>query len=168
MTIFDAHGLTERTIVVRTADHGELALSHGMREKSYTAYEKMIQIPLVVSNPLVYSEPRETQAFYSHLDLLPTLAELAGVPELVSHGLGRSMVPVLRDPSASVQDSRRGHHDHIGWSKLIRGTPHQPSRNERSQPTHHANANIVAKRYRGTANLRRCGFHRTSSPRPPR
>jgi choline-sulfatase len=101
----DAHGLTERTIIVRLADHGELGLSHGMREKSYSAYEEMIHIPLVVSNPLIYPEPRETQAFYSHLDLLPTLAELAGVPELASHGLGRSMVPVLRDPSASVQDS---------------------------------------------------------------
>jgi choline-sulfatase len=108
MTILDAldtHGLTERTIVVRCADHGELGLSHGMREKSYSAYEEMIHIPLVVSNPLLYPEPRETQAFYSHLDLLPTLAELAGVLELASDRLGRSMVPVLRDPSASVQDS---------------------------------------------------------------
>ena len=108
MTILDAldaHGLTERTIVFRLADHGELGLSHGMREKSYSAYEEMIHIPLVVSNPLLFPEPRETQAFYSHLDLLPTLAELAGVPEAASYGLGRSIVPVLRDPSASVQDS---------------------------------------------------------------
>jgi choline-sulfatase len=108
MTILDAldaHGLTERTIVVRFADHGELGLSHGMREKSYSAYEEMIHIPLVISNPLLFPEPRETQAFYSHLDLLPTLAELAGVPELASDRPGRSMVPVLRDPSASVQDS---------------------------------------------------------------
>jgi len=108
MTILDAldaHGLTERTIVVRTADHGELGLSHGMREKSYSAYEEMIHVPLVVSNPILYLEPRETQAFYSHLDLLPTLAEVAGAPDLGSHGLGRSMAPVLRDPSMSVQDS---------------------------------------------------------------
>lgn len=108
MTILDAldaHGLTERTIIVRLADHGELGLSHGMREKSYSAYEEMIHIPLVVSNPFLYPEPRETQAFYSHLDLLPTLVELAGMPELASHGLGRSMAPVLRNPSASVQDS---------------------------------------------------------------
>ena len=107
MTILDAldtHDLTERTIVVRCADHGELGLSHGMREKSYSAYEEMIHIPLVVSNPLLFPDPRETQAFYSHLDLLPTLAELAGVPEFASDRLGRSMVPVLRDPSASVQD----------------------------------------------------------------
>lgn len=101
----DSHGLTESTIVVRFADHGELGLSHGMREKSYSAYEEMIHIPLVISNPQLYPEPHETQAFYSHLDLLPTLAELAGVPQLASHGLGKSIVPVMRDPSASVQES---------------------------------------------------------------
>jgi arylsulfatase A-like enzyme len=107
MTILDAldaHGLTESTVVVRSADHGELGLSHGMREKSYSAYEEMIHIPLVVSNPLLYPEPVETQAFYSHLDLLPTLAELAGVPELKSYGIGHSIVPVLREPSTSVQN----------------------------------------------------------------
>ncbi|MCC6776196.1 MAG: sulfatase-like hydrolase/transferase [Hyphomicrobiales bacterium] len=101
----EAHGLSESTVVLRLSDHGELGLSHGMREKSYSAYEEMIHIPLVVSNPLLYPEPRETQAFYSHLDLLPTLAELAGVPQLASYGLGKSIAPVLRDPSASVQDS---------------------------------------------------------------
>lgn len=124
MTILDAldaHGLTERTIVVRSADHGELGLSHGMREKSYTAYEEMIHIPLVISNPLLYPEPVETQAFYCHLDLLPTLAELAGVPELASHGLGRSIVPVLRDPSASVQDSVLFSYDDVFG--LAAGTP---------------------------------------------
>ncbi len=60
MTILDAldaHGLTERTIVFRLADHGELGLSHGMREKSYSAYEEIIHIPLVVSNPLLFPEP---------------------------------------------------------------------------------------------------------------
>ena len=107
MTILDAldaQGLTERTIIIRLADHGELGLSHGMREKSYSAYEEMIHIPLVVSNPILFPEPRETRAFDSHLDLLPTLVELAGAPQLAAHGLGRSMGSVLRDPSTSVQE----------------------------------------------------------------
>jgi hypothetical protein len=33
--------LTEDTIIIRTADHGELGLSHGVREKAYTVYEEM-------------------------------------------------------------------------------------------------------------------------------
>lgn len=94
-------GLRESTIIVRTSDHGELGLSHGLREKSYSAYEEMIHVPLVVSNPLLFPEPRSTLAFYSHVDLLPTLAELASAPAL---GVGKSLVPVLLGTSSSVQD----------------------------------------------------------------
>ncbi len=97
-------GLADSTIVLRLADHGEGGLSHGMREKAYTAYEEMIHIPLIVHNPKLFPEPVETDAFYDHLDLLPTLLDLAGVANPESYALGASVVPVVRDPSQSVQD----------------------------------------------------------------
>lgn len=98
----DQHRLTEETIVVRTADHGEHGLAHGLREKGYSAYEEIIHVPLVVSNPRLFPRAAETDAFYTHVDLLPTLAELAGTH---SGGVGRSLVPVLENPAAAVQDS---------------------------------------------------------------
>lgn len=105
LNALDTTGLTQDTIIIRTADHGELGLSHGMREKSYTVYEEMIHIPLIISNPNMYPFPQTTDSFYSHLDLLPTLAELAHVPHFSEYGRGVSIVPILKDPSASVQDS---------------------------------------------------------------
>ncbi len=101
----DATGLTEDTIIIRTADHGELGLSHGMREKAYTVYEEMIHIPLIISNPKLFPNSRETNALYCHLDLLPTVAELAGVPEFAQYGKGVSIVPILKNKVDSVQDS---------------------------------------------------------------
>ena len=98
----EQYGLTEDTLVVRTADHGELGLSHGLREKSYSAYEEMINVPLVVSNPVLFPQSTSTDALYSHVDLLPTLAELAQAPPV---GVGKSLVPVLLDANASVQES---------------------------------------------------------------
>lgn len=95
-------GLMDETIIFRTADHGEMGLSHGLREKCYSVYEEMIHVPLVVSNPKMFPEPVETDAYYSHIDLLPTLSELAGA---VSVGVGKSLVPVLTNPDTSVQDS---------------------------------------------------------------
>ena len=75
-----------------------------MREKAYTVYEEMIHIPLIVHNPKLYPEPLETDAFYDHLDLLPTILDLAGVADPESYGIGKSIVPVIQDPSQSVQD----------------------------------------------------------------
>ena len=101
----DSAGLTEDTIIIRTADHGELGLSHGMREKAYTVYEEMIHIPLIISNPKLFPAARTTEALYCHLDLLPTIAELVGVPEFAQYGKGVSIVPILKNNVKSVQDS---------------------------------------------------------------
>jgi arylsulfatase A-like enzyme len=95
-------GLMDETIILRIADHGEGGLSHGMREKAYTVYEEMIHIPVIVHNPKLFPEPLETDAFYDHLDLLPTLLDLAGVDRPESYALGKSIVPVIRDRSKSV------------------------------------------------------------------
>jgi choline-sulfatase len=97
-------GLADNTIILRIADHGEGGLSHGMREKAYTVYEEMIHIPLIVHNPKLYPEPLETTAFYDHLSLLPTILDLAGAADAESYGIGKSMVPIIKDPSMSVQD----------------------------------------------------------------
>jgi len=97
-------GLMDNTIILRLADHGEGGLSHGMREKAYTVYEEMIHVPLIVHNPRLYPEPRETDALYNHLDLLPTILDLAGISNPNSYGIGKSVVPVIKDPAARVQD----------------------------------------------------------------
>jgi choline-sulfatase len=97
----DAAGLTRDTIIIRGADHGEFGLSHGLREKSYAAYEEIIHLPLTISNPVLFPKPVRTDAFYSHVDLAATMAQLAGAPAL---GVGRSQVPVIMDPGASVRD----------------------------------------------------------------
>jgi choline-sulfatase len=107
MTVLDTleeAGLSDNTVILRFADHGEGGLSHGMREKAYTVYEEMIHIPLIVHNPKLYPEPLETDALYDHLDLMPTILDLAGVSDPQSYAMGASIVPVMRDPKKSVQD----------------------------------------------------------------
>lgn len=74
-------GLLENTLIIRTSDHGEMAMAHGgMRQKSFNAYEESLQVPLVFSNPRLFPEPRQSDALVSHVDLLPTLASLVGEP----------------------------------------------------------------------------------------
>jgi arylsulfatase A-like enzyme len=102
----DAKGLTDNTVIVRTSDHGELGMSHGrMRQKFYNVYRETLNVPLIVSNPLLYRQPQSTDALASLIDVVPTLAAIGGVPEPEQYALkGRDLSPVLADPSASVQD----------------------------------------------------------------
>jgi choline-sulfatase len=96
----DPESLRSRTVVVRCADHGEMGLSHGgLRQKAFNAYEETINIPLVVSNPVLYPRGAETDAFASLVDVLPTLLRLGGVA--APSGLrGRDLAPVLADAAA--------------------------------------------------------------------
>jgi choline-sulfatase len=74
-------GLLENTLVVATADHGEMGTAHGgMRQKNFNAYEEATRVPLVYSNPRLFKKPRKNHALVSHVDFLPTLASLIGAP----------------------------------------------------------------------------------------
>ena len=57
-----------------------MGLSHGgLRQKAFNAYEETINIPIVVSNPVLFPRPGRDEALASLVDLLPTIASLAGV-----------------------------------------------------------------------------------------
>lgn len=100
--------LAESTLVVRTADHGEMGLAHGgLRQKAFNVYEETLRVPLVFSNPVLFPEARSTESLAGLIDLVPTFVELLlgaeawdGWRRKLS---GRSLVPILRDPSAEVQ-----------------------------------------------------------------
>jgi arylsulfatase A-like enzyme len=74
-------GLLDSTLVIATADHGEMGTAHGgMRQKNFNVYEESTRVPLVYSNPRLFKRPRRSAALVSHVDFLPTLASLVGAP----------------------------------------------------------------------------------------
>ena len=74
-------GLLDDTLVIATADHGEMGMAHGgMRQKNFNFYEESTRVPLVYSNPRLFKRPETTDALVSHVDFLPTLATLVGAP----------------------------------------------------------------------------------------
>jgi arylsulfatase A-like enzyme len=92
----DPASLRSRTVVVRCADHGEMGLSHGgLRQKAFNAYEETINIPIVVSNPVLFPEPAESDALASLIDLLPTILTLGGADREPAALKGRDLSPVL-------------------------------------------------------------------------
>jgi arylsulfatase len=72
----DASGLADRTIVVFTADHGDMDGAHGLHAKGAVAYREQNNVPLVVVHP-AYPGGKQCATITSHLDLAPTLAAFA-------------------------------------------------------------------------------------------
>ena len=76
-----ATGLLDNTLVVATADHGEMGTAHGgLRQKNFNFYEEATRVPLVYSNPRLFKRAETNHALVSHVDFLPTLASLVGAP----------------------------------------------------------------------------------------
>ena len=69
----------EDTVVMVLADHGEAFGDHQRRQHDAVPYEEVVAVPwLLLGRPLA-SRPRSITGLRSHLDLVPTALELAGV-----------------------------------------------------------------------------------------
>jgi arylsulfatase len=73
-----ASGQADRTVVIFTSDHGEMAGSHGLRQKGNLVYDENFHVPLVICHPDVEGGG-STDALGSAVDLAPTLLDIAGV-----------------------------------------------------------------------------------------
>lgn len=94
-------GLRENTIVVLWGDHGWHLGDHGMWCK-HTNYEQAARIPLIVSVSGGTSGA-VSSALVETVDIYPTLAELAGLPQ-PSGVDGRSFARLMANPAAVHRD----------------------------------------------------------------
>ncbi len=89
-------GLAEETLVVFTADHGDMLGERGLWYKM-SWFQNACRIPLFVAAPGKIA-PRRVAASVSHVDLLPTLAEIAADGAAFRPAApidGRSLLPHL-------------------------------------------------------------------------
>jgi arylsulfatase A-like enzyme len=69
-------GLTDSTIVIVTADHGEEFGEHGGRFHTRKLYRELLHVPLIVKIPGI--EPRRISEPVELVDIVPTLADVLG------------------------------------------------------------------------------------------
>ena len=107
-----ASGEADRTIVIMTADHGEMAGSHGLRQKGNLPYDENTHVP-DAHHPPGLRRGSSTDALASAVDIAPTLLAFAGLgeddiaqqfPDLGGH----SLVPAL-ERHRSQGRRTRGH-----------------------------------------------------------
>jgi arylsulfatase A-like enzyme len=97
-----ASGGMDDTVVIRTADHGEMGGSHRAVGKGPMVYDEQLRMPLSISWPERFAAGARTPALAEAVDLLPTCLQLAGVADPVGRYpwlRGRSLVPALEHPA---------------------------------------------------------------------
>jgi choline-sulfatase len=98
-------GLDKNTIVVFTADHGDMLGERGLWYK-YSLLENALKIPLIFRVPGL--APRRVTQLVSHLDLLPTLQDMASGHspfEPVDALDGASFTPLLEGRSRAEEQN---------------------------------------------------------------
>jgi len=131
-------GLTSRTVVIFTSDHGYMIGEHGLWHKGNAVwlvegksgvrpnmFDDAVRVPLLICWPGVISSGTTITQVVSNLDLFPTIVELAGlgVPENLTIR-GRSLIPLLRGQTLAWDDTLLGqydmHHSAVARMRMIR------------------------------------------------
>jgi arylsulfatase A len=95
-----AEGLAENTVIMYTGDNGTTGYG-----KMWVAEERGQRVPFIVWGPGVVKKTGASDALMDFSDVMPTLADLAGVSVPSSENLdGVSFLPVLRGEKDSARE----------------------------------------------------------------
>lgn len=86
------------TAIIFTADHGEAFGEHAHYGHGRELWEQLVRVPLIVSVPGV--APRRIPTRRSHIDVVPTVLELMGMPSDDPLLHGRSLLKDIATPGA--------------------------------------------------------------------
>jgi len=112
----DERGLTERTLVLFTSDHGDMVGAHGCIGKSITSiYDDLLRIPLLMRLPGRIRPGTVVDRPVSQIDFMPTILDYLGHD--IPNGIhGRSMRGLIEGRDVAWRDHafcQRGEHIHM-------------------------------------------------------
>jgi len=125
MKKLDEWDLTKDTILIFMSDNGSVGginragaklgtskdgktmkgFNAGMKGSKGSADEGGVRVPFLVRWPGKFAAGQAVDRISAHIDLLPTLADIAGIDELPEGQVeGRSLVPLLKNPKTKWKD----------------------------------------------------------------
>ena len=103
----DDLGISDNTVIIFTADHGELGGAHGLSGKGATAYREQQNVPFIVAHPS-YSGGKHCKSVTSHADIATTLISLSGGKPASQNNLpGKDISLLLKNPESAKFDAIR-------------------------------------------------------------
>ena len=111
LTELENLGMLENTIVIFTADHGELTGAHEMSGKGATAYREQNNVPFILYHPDIPGG-KKCEAVTSHNDLIPTILTMTGTDkkqkkEVADRLRGHDVSSLLENPKSAAVDAIR-------------------------------------------------------------
>ena len=102
----DRRGLTEKTIFIVVADHGEEYNEHGGIDHGQSLYDELVHVPIIVVVPHA-TGGKTVAAQVSTMDVAPTIFQLLGVTPggtYASQQRGESLVPYIAGEKTAGRD----------------------------------------------------------------
>jgi arylsulfatase A-like enzyme len=90
----DDLGLTDNTLVMLVADHGESMTEHGIFFEHHGLYDCVLHVPLIVRLPGIVSKGLRLPQTFQMQDIAPTILDAAGMT-IPSDMDGKSLWPLL-------------------------------------------------------------------------
>jgi arylsulfatase A-like enzyme/Tfp pilus assembly protein PilF len=118
MAKLETLGLSERTLVVVTGDHGEGLGEHDEATHAMFLYDTTLHVPLFIRVP--GGRERRLPGIVRHIDVAPTILDLLGFPP-ESDMQGASLIPLI---NGAEKSGRTAYSEsiyaqvHYGWSPL--------------------------------------------------
>jgi arylsulfatase A-like enzyme len=99
----DELGLTQNTVLVFTSDHGDLMGDHQLMLKGAYAYQGLIRVPFIWTEPSRARAATRSDALFSTLDIAATFLDRARLAPF--NGLqGKSMLPAMAGDATAGHD----------------------------------------------------------------
>lgn len=112
-------GISGKTLVVVVADHGEAFLEHGMIRHGKSLHEEEIHVPWIMRLPGVIPEGLRLAGSASHVDIMPTVLGLAGIP--VPEGVdGINLAEAAKGKAGMPERAVYSRLNNNVWSRAIR------------------------------------------------
>ena len=109
-------GIYDRATIVLLSDHGEGLNQHGEEEHGIFLYMEDIHVPLFVKLPKSERAKTTVNAPVQLIDVLPTIASIAGFS--AANKRGHSLLDVASLPPRRIYSETLYPRIHLGWSDL--------------------------------------------------